>query len=1156
VTTEGAAQVITGTASDGSGNKATTAVVLKVEKTPPRIVAVASPPPNAANWNKSDVTVSFQCINSVSGGIQCPAPTAITSEGANQLVSGTITDVAGISSSAAITINLDKTPPALNVVSPASGSNFNSGKISVQGLISDALSGFGSLSCNGTAAVITGTAFTCDLTLAKGSNAISVVATDVAGNTSSFPLAFGFVIPIKLQINSPAPLQLFSSNPVTVTGTVDNANAAVIVNGVAATVSGGFFTATGVTLREGRTLLTASATSADGGVGSDTVPVFLDTTPPVVHIDNPGSGAIVTSPQIDVTGNVNDLVTGTVNGAQVSVSVNGVAADVANRSFAAHNVLLVPGANTITAVATDHAGNTSRHLVQITLRQGDGQQTLSTVSGNNQSGAIGAVLAQSLVVQATDGLGRPLANVPLSFAVVKSDGVIISGQQRGRTLTVQTDSNGNASVQFQIGSRNGVGVNQVAVTAPGFVGSALFSADSVVGAPTQIHTVSGEIQTGAVGVALPEPLMAIVMDGGGNPVPNVAVIFTVKSGGGTINGQTSFTQNTDADGKAFAVLVLGQQEGVGNNVVSATFNGATGQAAAFRSSGVVPGPVENTVITGIVLDDANQPIPNATASVKGTNLSALTNASGRFTIVNAPVGDIVLFIDGSTSTESETYPTLSFQMATIPGIDNTLPGPIFLPAIDTDNSQVAGGDQDVILTMKNVPGVAYKIFAHSVTFPDGTHVGRLTLSQVHADKVPMTPPNGSAARLVGTLQPSGVKFDPPVQMVLPNTDALAPGQILEIFSFHHDVEQFVTEGTAHVTEDASAIISDPGFGLTVSGWHGGNGPPPPPTCADGCASGNDPCNTSTCDNGACVTQPANEGGACGDGTSSEQCGKKGKCTNGACVFDSTATDGQDCKPDDKCVQNPKCKSGVCKGEEFKPDEHDVSGGLQVKLPDEMVKQIAQTLSSIGIGTFQFDEATFSVKGKASTCCNPDTGDVVKDGQLENSAGLKLTLHLKNIPILGCCHEDFFVSAGRLGSLLLTATVGPVLKVDSELSGEAGSRSSQCDSKENCVFGQLSAANVLALEGEISISGCLQIFNKKAKCGEITPAQISISVSLEAGFALNKEKCSDGLQGFISAGNLTIGGKLHFGSIVDASFEWKPKAIPTVVCVFPGGCSLK
>jgi hypothetical protein len=858
ITTDGAGQTISGAATDVAGNVSSTSLVLNVEFAAPTIHASSSPPPNAQGWNNSDVIVSFECAGGVSGGLQCPSPKTITTEGGGQVISGTVTDNAGNTAADLIKVNLDKTPPTLKIVSPSSGTTVSFGNLTLSGTAEDAVSGAASVTCDGIPASL-GTSqpvFTCPVTLNPGANSVTIQAVDIAGNTNTVSEGISFVPGPAITITAPSSLSLFGTNPVSITGTIDDPQAAIACNGINGTVNGNTFTISGINLREAKNLLTVTATNVAGGTSTATIVVYLDTTPPQIHVDSPNDGATVNTAQTSVMGSVNDLVGGTVNGDQVSVTVNGVQATVENRSFVAQNVMLVPGTNTIIAIATDRAGNISQHQVHITLVDVKAVQHLVIISGNNQTAPIRAPLPQRLVVQAVDGSGIPLPNRMLEFRVSRGDGLIVAYPQTGRDLSLQTDSNGRASVQFQVGSRSGVGINEVTVIAPGFIGDTIFSANSTVDVPAQVNIVSGEIQKGQVGAPLPEPLVAIVTDSGGNPVPNIPVIFKIEHGGGTLEGSTSVRKTTDKDGKVYAVLTLSEEEGIYNNSVSASVDGPQIPPAIFVSSGVVTGNPAATTISGIVLDNAEQPIPNATVTIKGANITPVTtDPQGKFMISNAPVGNILLYVDGRSSTRPEIFPTLSFQMITLPGIDNTLAGPIYLPPLDTDNSKMVGGDEDAILTLKGVPGVAYKVFAHSATFPNGDKTGIMTLSQVHADRVPMIPANGTAPTLVTTLQPPGVSFDPPIQVQVPNTSGLAPGQVAEVFSFRHDLEQFVTEGTARVSEDGSKISSDSGFGIRVSGWGGVSAPASPVTSACDCNLNNN-CSVDSCVNGQCVhTQP-------------------------------------------------------------------------------------------------------------------------------------------------------------------------------------------------------------------------------------------------------------------------------------------------------------
>ena len=89
--------------------------IVGIDNDPPTIVAIVSPPPNAAGWNRTDVTVSFQCSDAATGIASCPGPVMVSDEGADQVVEGIAVDRVGLTSTARVTVNLDKTPPDLAV---------------------------------------------------------------------------------------------------------------------------------------------------------------------------------------------------------------------------------------------------------------------------------------------------------------------------------------------------------------------------------------------------------------------------------------------------------------------------------------------------------------------------------------------------------------------------------------------------------------------------------------------------------------------------------------------------------------------------------------------------------------------------------------------------------------------------------------------------------------------------------------------------------------------------------------------------------------------------------------------------------------------------------------------------------------------------------
>jgi len=996
----------------------------------------------------------------------------------------------------------------------------------------------------------------------------TLTVTDSLG-LSSGPVAFTVTVgasapPPQLTITSPQALTVFnaSGNPITVAGTIDNSNDTVTVNGVAATVSGGTFTVSGIVLREGANVITAIGTDSVGNVGTASETVTLNTTPPQLGILAPTDGAVLATSTTTVAGNVNEQVPGTINAKQVVVMVNGIAAVVSNRTFSASNVPLVQGMNTITVVATDPAGNTSQAQIHVTYMGTIPVQKILKVSGESQTAAVNTTLPQPLVIEAVDSNGAPVPNQSVTFTVVKSDGALTSTNQQGQTVTAVTDQNGQASVQFMLGSRVGVGNNQVSATAPGFVGQALFCETSTVGPPAKILVEMGDQQTGLAGQALPSPLVVEVFDAGGNPVSYVPITFNVEQGGGNFNGNATLQVSTDINGMASALLTLGQQEGINNNVVSATFGGNVGPAASFVASGQAAGPASITSISGLVEDDSNTPVPGATIVLEGTNYTAVSDQNGNFKISPAPVGTFLLQVNGHTSTRTDAvFPTLAYTITTIAGLNNTLGMPVCLPPLDPTSVQTYDptSSQSLTLQMTGIPGYTFTVAPHSVFNPDGTaYSGPLSLSQVHADRVPMAPPHGSLPLIAGTLQPPGLHFNPPVTTQFPNTSGLAPGTVLDVYSYDHDQMDWVSQGPARVSADGSVILSDPGFGISKSGWHFPPPPPPPPKCASACTTTN-PCQTSSCVNGACVTKPANEGGECDDGSSSgDECGGDGKCMGGSCVFDTTAKDGTPCTPENKCLKDPKCMGGQCTGQPIDTSSwtDDAAIAEQVNFPEELTSGIASAISTATGGNIVLEGLNISAKGQEKTCCKEDTGPI-DGGEAEGSGSGQLSAHVKGLPVGPSLPSIFkIVTIPFTGKQLqLEIALGAYFGADITLNGEIGVRDNQCEPDKSCGFGQvdLSFEPSIFLQG--TVTGCASIYTPLDECIGLS-LQGGVKLAISGGVRYHKPDCMTGLNGFISFGQpvFFITAKASFlGVSYSFSFQYTFKVWPVYVCSYPGGC---
>jgi hypothetical protein len=859
---------ITGTATDRAGNSAsTTTAPFTIQAGTPRITASSSPAPNANGWNNTAVTVHFTCTEDDRPLAGCPDDVVVSTDGANQTVKGTVTDGAGQTASALIKVHIDRTGPALTFTRSNDETVFVS-TLAITGSAADALSGIAGVSCNGTPATTSGSQFQCQATLAPGANSIPAVATDAAGNTTSATLSLTYVRMPKVTITSPANLAYFNISPTTVTGTVDDASATVTINSIAAPLAGGRFSIA-LPLAEGPNIITATATLPSGAVGTDTVEVTLDTTPPHVTITSPVEGFVTTESSISIAGNVNDIVVGTVNDQQAQVTVNGTPAQVANRTFLAATVPLSIGVNNIQAVARDRVGNQATTQISV-VRQPATQPQIKTISGNGQAGVIGSPLGAPLVVELSDGLGNAVPSKPVIFKVTQNDGTLVADGDPGIAVVVVSDAQGRAQARWSLGNRAGAGSNVVEAYSVGFQGTAIFAASGTQGAAGKIVVDTGNDQIGAVGQPLPKPFIAVVVDSGNNRLGGVPVTFTVQQGGGSFDGQPTVTVESDSDGRVAATLTLGLQEGSANNLVEATFPFNTGFSAAFTASGRAPGNPAATTITGVVLDNSNLPIPGVTVravltNVVRSNLAAVqaatavqTDEHGLFTIQQAPVGLIKLMIDGTTAQREGSYPSLEYDLITVAGQRNDVGQPIYLLPLSTANqlcvTATTGGGT---LTVPEAPGFSLTFTPGQVTFPGGSKTGCVSVTVVNGDKVPMVPGFGQQPRFIVTIQPAGAIFNPPAAITLPNVDGLQPRAVTEMYSFDHDIGSFVAIGTGIVSDDGQVIRSAPGVGVLKAGWHCGGNPAANGTVAD-CPA------CQWCQNNKCVTDPAQDAKRCND----------------------------------------------------------------------------------------------------------------------------------------------------------------------------------------------------------------------------------------------------------------------------------------------------
>lgn len=162
-----------------------------ITNTTPTIEFSVTDADSGVNSGTIAVTIDGTAISSVTktaitGGYKCTCTPEALKDGAHT-ISVTASDNDGNAASAKpSSFTVDTVPPTLSVTAPTDGLITNKSTVTVTGKTDDATSKPVTVTVNGTAVTVgTDGAFSKDVSLAKGSNTITIIAKDKAGKTTT-----------------------------------------------------------------------------------------------------------------------------------------------------------------------------------------------------------------------------------------------------------------------------------------------------------------------------------------------------------------------------------------------------------------------------------------------------------------------------------------------------------------------------------------------------------------------------------------------------------------------------------------------------------------------------------------------------------------------------------------------------------------------------------------------------------------------------------------------------------------------------------------------------------------------------------------------------------------------------------------------------------
>ncbi|MBN2088998.1 T9SS type A sorting domain-containing protein [candidate division KSB1 bacterium] len=185
---------------------------------------------------------------------------------------------------------------------------------------------------------------------------------------------------------------------------------------------------------------------------------------------------------------------------------------------------------------------------------GDVPAKMAYISGNNQSGAGGSRLPDTLTVKVMDEHGNPRKNHPVTFTVTAGGGQMV------KTQPVLTNSKGIAADFLILGTEDATTRVEASSTYDGkpLTNSPIkFTATATSMIAHEMKYIKGNNQSGLVTETLPNPLVVQIFDDQNNPIPNHTVRFKVTKGTAKLDtNKTEVLIKSNAGGKASVTVTL------------------------------------------------------------------------------------------------------------------------------------------------------------------------------------------------------------------------------------------------------------------------------------------------------------------------------------------------------------------------------------------------------------------------------------------------------------------------------------------------------------------------------------------------------------------------------------------------------------------------